>query len=210
MSDMSTLMGRTAGGFSADPRYLAASENEGEVSGMMALLGGRRATDNRPPPAADPIELARAEAYEQGLAYARAEAQAEAQAAEEARAKFALGFDRLNADLCEQLAQRLTETVVALCEGALAPLALDRKALAGRVKRAVAMFARADDERVIRMNLEDIKRVAPLLPPEWKFHPDPALAPGELRVETASGGVEDGPSLWARAIREAINPAADK
>ena len=60
------------------------------------------------------------------------------------------------------------------------------------------------------MNLEDIKRVAPLLPPEWKFHPDPALAPGELRVETSTGGVEDGPSLWARAIRECLDPAADK
>ena len=208
MSDMSSLMGRSGGGFSADPRYLAMPR--GEVSGMMALLGGRRTDDHGPEPATDPIELARAEAYEQGLAYARAEAQTELQAAEAAHARFALGFDRLNTELCEQLAQRLTETVIALCEATLAPLALDRKALAGRVERAVAMFARADDERVIRMNLEDIKRVAPLLPPEWKFHPDPALAPGELRVETASGGVEDGPSLWARAIREAINPAADK
>ena len=210
MSDMASLMGRTGGGFSADPRYLVVSDNAEGATGIMALLGGRHSPDDRAPPAADPVELARAEAYEQGLAYARAEAQAEAQAAEEARARFALGFERLNAELCEQLAQRLTETVIALCEATLAPLALDRKALAGRVERAAGMFARADDERVIRMNLEDIKRVAPLLPPEWKFHPDPALAPGELRVETATGGVEDGPSHWARAIREAIDPAAGK
>ena len=34
--------------------------------------------------------------------------------------------------------------------------------------------------------------------------PDPALERGSLRFETASGGVEDGPAHWRRAIAEAI------
>jgi len=210
MSDMSPFLGRGATGFTVDRRYRAQPQSADAPPDMVALLGGRRRGDHiaDPTATADPLELARAEAYEQGLAYARAEAQAEAQAAEAARARFAFGFERLDAALGAQLAERLSETVAALCEATLAPLALDRKALAARVERAVALFARADDARVIRMNLEDIARVAPLLPPEWTFHADPTLAPGELRVESASGGVEDGPAQWARAIRAAIDPAA--
>ena len=106
--------------------------------------------------------------------------------------------------------QRLTETVAALCEATLAPLALNRPLLAERVRRAITLFSRADDERVIRLNPDDLEAVRPLLPADWAFAADPALAPGALRVETASGGAEDGPDQWRRAIAEALDPALGK
>ncbi len=108
------------------------------------------------------------------------------------------------------LRQRLLATVVALCEAALAPLALDMPALARRVERAAALFMRADDERVIRLNADDLAVVRDLLPPDWAFVPDPALERGALRVETrsgglAAGGAEDGPTQWRQAIAEALD-----
>ena len=67
------------------------------------------------------------------------------------------------------------------------------------------MLARADDDRVIRLHPDDMALVAPRLAPDWGVEPDPALERGSLRVETASGGVEDGPATWRRAIAEALH-----
>ena len=70
---------------------------------------------------------------------------------------------------------------------------------------AVAMLARADDDRMIRLNPDDLALVGPRLSAEWQVQPDPALPRGSLRVETASCGVEDGPDQWRRAIAEALH-----
>ena len=173
-----------------------------------AAAGGAAPGEPGPRPAApDPLELARAEGFLDGHAAGRAEAGAEAARTADAADRLTLAFARLDADLAEQLRQRLIETVAALCEDALAPLALDRDLLATRVRRAVALFARADDERVIRLNPDDLEAVRAALPADWTFLPDPALSPGALRVETASGGAEDGPVQWRRAIAQALDPA---
>lgn len=214
MSDLPSLMNRASSGFTPDPRFLDLPEEAGEPSPMMAVLTGRTARPaptpaaSAPPP--DPVATAQAEAYARGLGDGRAEAEAEARARAAALRRFAFAFDRIDAELSELFAQRLTETVVALCEATLTPLALDRRALADRVERAALMYSRADDDRVIRLNPDDLALVAPLLPPEWVFRPDSALERGALRVETTTGGVEDGPAQWARAIREMLDPAAGK
>lgn len=192
-----SLFGGAAGGFTPDPRFAA-------------LYPDAPAQGQTHSPPADPLALARAEGFAEGHAAAAAEAQAQAASAREAGNRLTLAFVRLDAELAEQLRQRLIETVAALCEATLAPLALDRTLLAERVKRAAALFSRADDERVIRLNPDDLEAVRAMLPAEWSFLPDPALSPGALRVETASGGAEDGPVQWRRAIAEALDPAVGK
>ena len=102
-----------------------------------------------------------------------------------------------------ELADRLRETVIALCETAIAPAALDPDALTRRVTVAAAMLARAEDQRVIRLHPEDLALIAARLPEDWHFEPDASLERGALRVEGAAGGVEDGPEQWRRAINEA-------
>ena len=200
MSEMEALFGASlfgggdAGGFTPDPRFAA-------------LYPDAPAKGHTHSPPADPLALARAEGFAEGHAAAEAEARAQAERAREAGNRLTLAFARLDAELTEQLRQRLIETVAALCEATLAPLALDRTLLAERVKRAAALFSRADDERVIRLNPDDLEAVRAMLPAEWSFLPDPALSPGALRVETASGGAEDGPVQWRRAIAEALDPA---
>lgn len=152
----------------------------------------------------DPLAQAWAEGYAAGLDEAREAAAAEAEAEATARSKISLTLARLDAEQTEQLRHKLNATVAALCEVSLAPLALDRAALAARVERAAAMLSRADDDKVLRLHPEDLKLIAKDLPEGLEVHEDPALERGALRVETTSGGIEDGPAHWRRAIAEAL------
>jgi flagellar assembly protein FliH len=178
-------------GFASDPRFSAAPEP--------------------PPPepepqaeAPDPVALAWAEGHDAGRAEALAESEARMAEDEAARGQIELSLARLDAELAEQLRQRHYATVEALCEAAIAPLALDPAALAARVERAAAMLARADDERLLRLHPDDLALVAARLPEGLEALPDPALERGALRIESTAGGVEDGPSHWRRAIAEAL------
>ena len=171
-------------GFACDPRFVAGSPT--------------------PPALGDPLALA----YDEGRAAGRAEATSEVnQAAETERrdlTKIELALARLDAEQAEQLRQKLVATVAALCEASIAPFALDPEMLAVRAARAAAMLARADDERVLRLHPADLKLVAPRLPGGLAVLEDPALERGALRIESSSGGVEDGPEHWRRAIAEAV------
>lgn len=175
-------------GFAADPRFLAAAKTPA-------------------PPLAEPGDpLARAweDGHSAGFAEASAEARSLAESEAAARSQIELSLVRIDAELAEQLRLKLYATVEALCEAAIAPLALDQDALAARVTRAAAMLARADDERVLRLHPDDIAMVEQRLPDTLPIVADPALERGALRVETSNGGVEDGPAHWRRAIAEAI------
>lgn len=186
MSDLALLTLGEAAGFRSDPRFAPAPARD---SGN-----------------ADPLARAWAEGHAAGLAEARAEAAARTEADAETRGRIELALARLNAEQAEAMRQRLLATVEALCEAAIAPLALDREALAARVARAAAMLARADDDKVLRLHPKDLAFVAKNLPKGLEIIADPALERGALRLETASGGVEDGPANWRRAIAEALNP----
>ena len=180
-------------GFRADPRF-------GDASGQVPADAAKGA--GLPP---DPVAIAHALGFEEGFAQAEAHAAHHARVLELSREKLALSFARLDRELEEQLRLRLRETVAALCEAAIAPLALDQALLVRRIEKSVAMLARADDERVIRLHPQDLALVAPQLAQQWRVVPDPALERGALRIETQTGGVEDGPAIWRRAIAEALH-----
>lgn len=163
-----------------------------------------------PPPEAnaieppDPLELALAEAHARGRAEALAEAEARAEADEAAREALALSFARFDAAETERLAGALRETVEALCHALIAEAALDPAALARRAETAARMLARAEDERTFRLHPEDLALLGGKLPADWTVLPDPGLERGALRIETAAGGVEDGPGQWRQAVAEAL------
>jgi len=190
MTNMSSLpLAALAGpsGFIGDPRF-------------GALLTPAPGT----PAPRDPLGDAWTEGHAAGRAEALAEAHAQAEAEATLRARLELSFARLDTELAEQLRQRLYATIEALCEAAIAPLALDKAALATRVERAAAMLARADDERLLRLHPDDITLLGAQLPEGLDVLADPALERGALRIESANGGVEDGPAHWRRAITEAL------
>lgn len=156
------------------------------------------------PEPGDPLARAWADGFAAGEAEARAAADTRRVADDEARARLALSFARIDADLTEQLRDRLHATIQALCEATLAPVALDPALLARRAERAAAMLSRAEDDRVLRLHPDDLALIAAQLPADLPTSPDPQLERGTLRIETSQGGVEDGPEHWRRAIAEAL------
>lgn len=185
-------------GFRSDARFVSFGAGAG---------AGHVVPEPQPEPhfeAEDPVTVAFAEGYAAGAAEAQALAAQQAAIDAEAAQGLALAFARLDGELAEELRQKLRTTVAALCEAALAPLAIDENALISRIERAVALFSRADDERVIRLHPEDIALISQRFAEEWHVVPDGSLERGAIRVETATGGVEDSPELWRRAIDEAM------
>ena len=156
------------------------------------------------PAPTDPVDEAFAQGFAAGYEQALEEARARAEAEAAAREGLALALTRLDAVQEEELRMRLRETVAALCESAVAPLAIDLDALLRRIEAAVAMLSRADDDRLIRLHPEDIRLISQRMSAEWTIEPDPAMERGTIRIETANGGVEDGPATWRLAIAEAL------
>jgi flagellar assembly protein FliH len=197
VADLALLVdhGFRPAGFAPDSRFVAARPAPHELQAEAPAEA-----------APDPVAEARAQAYAEGWAAAHEEAAAQAEETARARARFASAFARIDAEQAEALRVRLVATVTALCEATLQPLALDPALLAARVERAVAMLDAAADERLVRLAPGDLVLVRPLLPSDWRFEVDATLEPGALRIETASGGLEDGPEVWRRRIAEAIAP----
>lgn len=187
------MLARAPGGFARDPRF-----------SRVALPSAPAPAPEPREAAPDPILAAHAAGYDQGIAEARAEAADEMAAREAAWQALSIEAARLDAEQARLLADRLRDTVIALCEAALGEAALDPERLARRVEAAAAMLARADDDRVIRLHPDDCELVRPRLPGDWAFAPDPLMPRGALRIEGRQGGVEDGPEQWHAALVEAL------
>jgi flagellar assembly protein FliH len=152
----------------------------------------------------DPIAVAWADGHAAGYAEAMLEAERSIATDAAARGALTLALQRLDAAQAEALRERLCAVVTALCETALAPLALDVAALAVRAERAVAAIARADEAVTVCFNPADLPLVAARAAAGWTVTADPALERGALRVDGGAGGIEDGPEQWRRAIAEAV------
>ncbi|MCH2487371.1 MAG: hypothetical protein MK010_06485 [Erythrobacter sp.] len=160
------------------------------------------------PAPSDPADDAYASGYRDGQAAAQAEWEAAIMRERQERAIIELAFARFDADSALALRENLRATVVALCEGAILPLALDKDGLARRIETAAAMFQRRHDERTILLHPDDLELVKDSVSDTLELKADPSVERGGLRVETEDGGVEDGPEQWRRAIEEALGSCA--
>jgi flagellar assembly protein FliH len=191
-----SLIGLAAGrnsAFSRDRRFLAPEE--------------RHLPDSQAAPAPeedDPVADAYARGYADGAEAGDAAARTEAAATDAARHRIESALTQMDAAEVEAFAGRLQETVLALCATVLGAAAVVPEALEKRIAVAAAMFARSGDERVIRLHPEDLLLVEGRLPDAWHCDPDATLERGTLRIETADGGVEDGPTQWRAALDEAL------
>lgn len=182
------------GGFAADRRFAA-------------VFVPPHALDPEPEPELplpDPVEEAFAQGYAEGHAQATAEAARRDAERDAARGAVEMALARFDAQAVQDLEERLRQTVLALCEQAIMPLAVDPEGLAARITRAVAMLQRAQDEKRVLLHPDDLALVADRVPAGLKIDPDPRVERGALRIETEDGGVEDGPGQWRRILAEAF------
>lgn len=191
MSSLPLLERNAPAGFARDRRF-------------SGLFGAPEPARAEPAPKPDPV----AEAYERGLRDGAAAAAEDAARAERerdaARSAIELAFARFDETSAGELRERLRQTVLALCESAVLPLALDPDGLAARIERAVSMLQRAQDERVVRLHPDDLALIRDRAPASLKLKGDPTVERGGLRIETEDGGIEDGPSQWRRVLLEAF------
>jgi flagellar assembly protein FliH len=189
MSSLPLNLLRSRGGFSRDPRF----------SSMLACPTAKPAD-----PEPDPI----AEAYERGFADGSAQAREAALRAERERdadrGAIELAFAQFDEHSEAELRERLRQTVLALCEETILPMALDAEGLAVRIGKATEMLQRAQDERRVLLNPDDLALVEDQLPNGLKVEAEPTVERGGLRIETPDGGIEDGPTQWRRILAEAF------
>jgi flagellar assembly protein FliH len=189
MSSLPLDLLRGNGGFTLDPRFRA-------LASSPAAAAGEAEVD---------IE---AEAYRRGFADGTAQAMQAALEAERERdarrEAIELAFARFDEASAAALRERLRQTVLALCEEAVVPLAIDPEGLALRIDKATAMLQRSQDERRVLLNPEDLALVEGRLPAGLLVEADATVERGGLRIETPDGGIEDGPAHWRRVLVEAF------
>jgi flagellar assembly protein FliH len=187
MSSLPLDLLRASGGFTRDPRFFTAA------------AAGR---------SVEPEIDIEAEAFRRGFAEGSAQAlQAALDAERERDARrdaIDLAFARFDEASAAALSERLRQTVLALCEDAVLPLAVDPQRLAQRIETATAMLQRSQDERRVLLNPEDLKLVEGRLAAGLIVEADAGVERGGLRIETPDGGIEDGPAHWRRMLAEAF------
>ena len=179
-----------SGGFRADPRYGGAPV---QPDPRGAELAERQEIETE----------ACARGFEEGRAAAMADAEAHAARENAARTRLGQTLAHIGSEDVERLSERLRDIALAVCTDMLAPLALDAAALNRRIATCLALLSQAE-ERVLHLHPDDIGFLDDDLRQSLTVTPDPALERGAIRVETADGGVEDGPACWRSAIAEAL------
>ena len=190
MSSLPLDLLRGNGGFTRDPRFCALAPSRAAGAPLAAEVD---------------VE---AEAFSRGFAEGSAQALQTALEAERERdarrEAIELAFARFDEASATALRERLRQTVLALCEEAVLPLAIDPEGLALRIEKATAMLQRSQDERRVLLNPEDLKLVEGRLPAGLVVEADATVESGGLRIETPDGGIEDGPAHWRRVLVEAL------
>jgi flagellar assembly protein FliH len=159
-------------------------------------------------PHLDPVELARAEGYAEGLAAARA---AVDEAAERDKALLAELLDRIHAgDRIdrEAVARRLRQTVLLLVGKLVGEIGVSADLLAGRIETAADLLSDANESAMLRVHPDDVALLDGRLPATIFPVGDASIARGSFVLEAASTIVEDGPALWLEQLEGAMDRLA--
>lgn len=144
------------------------------------------------------------EAFDAGLAQGHSDAREQVAAERAAHNKLRLSIARLDEASRRELADKLAQTVTALCEATLGPLALDRDALQRRCLIAAGTLGETQDVLELHLHPEDIFSLDPAFAAGWTIVPAPHFERGTIRIEGAEAGVTDGPQEWRAALEAAF------
>ena len=161
--------------------------------------------DDAAPVEPDPTEADRLAIFDEGHRQGRAEALAEANRENIERRKLGIALRQLDDETTDRLSQQLSETVAALCEATLAPLALDHTQLIARCRKAAMLLGEDLGACTLYLNPGDIAKIDPDLTTDWRVTADKELEPGSLRLAGRDGEISDGPQEWRRTLSEALS-----
>ena len=166
----------------------------------MAGQGGAANDDPAAPTFEDEIARVEAEAFALGFESGREAAEQELGAEREAIAALALSLEALRPLPPQQLALLLAETVDRLVRQLVGEVGVDPVLLLSRARAAAAVLSGEAAAARMRLNPEDVPLLAGAGLPV-AVEPDPALGRGAIRIETATGWIEDGPAIRLERLR---------
>ena len=159
--------------------------------------------DPTPPTMIDPVAVAHAEGFAEGLAAAAAERERDmALVAELTRGLGAARMDR------EAMARRLRQTVLYLVARLVGESGVSADRLAERITAATDLLADQAESAMLRLNPADVELVEGKLPATIFAIGDAHVERGGFVLEAASTVVEDGPALWLEQLAAAIDRVA--
>ena len=206
MANSSDWMGALADPPLAQPGWLALLDGPTQFREAFAF-GEAPADLPVPVPAPAPLEPepdtaadALARAYADGEAAGRMAAEAEAEAAAARQRALRLAFRSLDEAARDALSHDLAETVLALCDAALAGAAIDKDALTARCHAAAKRIGGAAETLTLHLHPDDMATLEPDALGGLQVIADAALERGSVLIEGADGAVSDGPAEWRRAI----------
>lgn len=159
-------------------------------------------------PFADPIAMAHAAGYAEGVAAATAEISEAgardrlllAQLAEALRTE-----DRLDRS---RVARQLRQTVLFLVTRLVGETGIEPGILSKRIESAADMLADSAESAMLRVNPEDVALLEGRLPKTIFAVGDAGVGRGSFVLESASTIIEDGPELWLEQLAQAIDHVA--
>lgn len=178
--------------FVADPRFVSTATGVGHSPPCAA------------PVAPDSAHVEREAAFDEGRLQGRAETLAEAKLENAERRKLGVALRRFDDEMTDRLGRQLAETVAVLCEGTLAPLALDRARLAERCREAAVLLGEDLSGCTLRLHPSDIPRIDDGGTDGWDIASDDTLEPGSIRLVGRDGEIASGPQEWRRSLAEAL------
>lgn len=153
------------------------------------------------------IEAIRAEAMAQGFAAGIEAGRREANEERVALRVLASNLDVLKAEPTMGLGMMIAATVERLLHQVVGEVDVCRETLMDRAQAAAALIGDETKPAVLKLNPDDLARLDGAELPV-AAEADPMLQPGELRLETAGGAIEDGPGLRLERLRSALDRIA--
>ena len=153
------------------------------------------------------IEAIRAEAMAQGFAAGIEAGRREANEERVALRVLASNLESLKAEPTLGLGVMIAATVERLLHQVVGEVEVCRETLMDRAQAAAALIGDETKPAVLKLNPDDLARLDGA---ELPVHAegDAMLQPGELRLETAGGAIEDGPGLRLERLRAALDRIA--
>ena len=153
------------------------------------------------------IEAIRAEAMAQGFAAGIEAGRREANDEKVALRVLASNLESLKAEPTLGLGMMIAATVERLLHQVVGEVEVCRETLMDRAQAAAALIGDETRPAVLKLNPADLARFEGAELPV-AAEADPTLSPGELRLETANGSIEDSPGLRLERLRTALDRIA--